>query len=378
MRNGHKLAGSRPYWKLKSNHLDAIIDALRVPTLFTTFSYADLHWDDQLRHMPGYEVWLAEPNPDEKIKLSRQMVNDNPHIAAYWLYTRFNIFATTVLKPKFRIEDHWNQWEWQNRGGGHNHGLYWSKKDLLPYLDIENEASRAAFAYFFGYHVTAINPSPPGDVERPLSTDNSSLSAGPQQSPTWDAVTALLLRVHVHICLFIRCLRDKKGSNSGSTRQLVTPEVIEATREANRVFLEAHRDYASGFSTQALEGLNKAGKKIADLQCRFYFLRALRDTLHVAKELNPKHWAFLPARNDKRLNQYNPLLLFSWKANLDISVCLDFFAVKTYVAKYCSKEETKSKSYKQIVSEVVPYITSGNPLLSLVVRVMNKLLAERD
>lgn len=50
-----------------------------------------------------------------------------------------------------------------------------------------------------------------------------------------------------------------------------------------------------------------------------------------------------------------------------------------YVAKFASKAEHKSKSYKQLVADVAPHISSsGNPLLSLVVRVMNKLLAERD
>lgn len=384
VRNGHKLAGSRPYWRLKGGQLDSIIDALLTPTLFATFSHADLHWDDQMRHLPGYEIWLAEQDPAEKTKLARAILHKNPHVAAYWVYTRFHIFMNTVSKPKFRVEDHWNRWEWQARGGGHNHGLYWVKRALLPYLDLESEASRAAFSRFFGYHITAINPSPPPaaggkeEEERPPSTDNTCLAAGPQLPPTWGAVTALLLRVHVHVCRLTRCLRDKKDA-AAPRPQDITPEVVAATRDINRLFVEAHRDVAAGFPSRAVETLNKAGRKLADFQCRFYFPCALCATPHIAKALNPNHHAFLPARNDTRLNQYNPLLLFAWKANLDVSVCLDYIAVKTYVAKFASKAEHKSKSYKQLVADVAPHISSsGNPLLSLVVRVMNKLLAERD
>lgn len=46
------------------------------------FSHADYHWDDQMRHFPGYERWLALV-PDLKRKLPREMVNNNPHMAAY-------------------------------------------------------------------------------------------------------------------------------------------------------------------------------------------------------------------------------------------------------------------------------------------------------
>lgn len=50
---------------------------------------------------------------------------ENPHIAAYWLYIRFEMFKREVLRKKWGIVDDWSRFEWQRRGSGHSHGLYW-------------------------------------------------------------------------------------------------------------------------------------------------------------------------------------------------------------------------------------------------------------
>ena len=65
-------------------------------------------------------------------------------------------------------------------------------------------------------------------------------------------------------------------------------------------------------------------------------------------------------------------------ANTDVSVCGDTNAVINYIAKYCSKAETQSLSYRDIVKSVLPNINPQHPRLSLVQRLMNKLIAERD
>lgn len=375
--NGYKIAGTRPFWLNKRGQLDAIVDTLGCPALFLTFSHADFHWNDQMRHIPGYEIWQAASQED-KMKLARKMLNSAPHIAAHWIYFRFNSFQTTVVRPKFRVVDFWDRWEWQARGGGHDHGFVWSKQDLLPYLDLENKESRDNFAAFWGYHISAINPSPPGDEDNPPSIDNRCLQADATQLPTWEYLTSVILRVQVHICAVIRCLRQKKQDRRSATREQVTDEVVAQVRQANQAFIAANRDFATGFTAAGMEQLSRASTLLANLQCRFYFSRPLRNSPTITKELNPKHWSFLPARNDKRLNPYQPTLHIGWKANLDISPCTNTFAVKTYIAKYCSKAEVKSKSFRELVGEILPHVSSGSPLLSLTVRLLNKLLAERD
>lgn len=68
----------------------------------------------------------------------------------------------------------------------------------------------------------------------------------------------------------------------------------------------------------------------------------------------------------------------AWLANTDVSPCASVEAVPQYIAKDCSKAETKSKSYNDLAREVLPYISSRQPLLCFVAKIINKMIAERD
>jgi hypothetical protein len=51
-----------------------------------------------------------------------------------------------------------------------------------------------------------------------------------------------------------------------------------------------------------------------------------------------------PALNDSLLNNYNPAMTLGWLAN-----------TVNYISKYCSKAETKSVPYKEMLGAVIPY-----------------------
>ena len=40
------------------------------------------------------------------------------------------------------------------------------------------------------------------------------------------------------------------------------------------------------------------------------------------------------------INNYNQEWLTAWDANLDIQVCLDYFAILTYITDYYSKDDS--------------------------------------
>ncbi|XP_044715249.1 uncharacterized protein HRG_11226 [Hirsutella rhossiliensis] len=109
---------------------------------------------------PGLFVtakWKAAPEAARMV-LSRQLLRDNAHIAAYHFHKRYTLFRTTVLKQKFNLTDFWGRYEWQGRGSSHHHGLYWLSGH--PDLDPDNDQSREQFARIWGYHVSAVNPEP--------------------------------------------------------------------------------------------------------------------------------------------------------------------------------------------------------------------------
>jgi ATP-dependent DNA helicase PIF1 len=87
---------------------------------------------------------------------------------------------------------------------------------------------------------------------------------------------------------------------------------------------------------------------------------------------------FAPERNDDRLNNYNRLLTLCWLANLDIAPILSEQMVCDYVGKYVTKAEIPTLGYQDIVKKLLPNINANRPMLSLVARLMNALIGERD
>lgn len=65
-----------------------------------------MQWSDLYRHMPDRK--LADgATEEERRRLNFRLLQENPHIAASYLYRRWNLFFTYVLKEVFDIDDHW-------------------------------------------------------------------------------------------------------------------------------------------------------------------------------------------------------------------------------------------------------------------------------
>ena len=66
-------------------------------------------------------------------------------------------------------------WWWQGRGSSHSHGLFWFEGS--PPSEMTDPAARLNFARIWGYHISALNPTPDligqgGDERNPLSVDS--------------------------------------------------------------------------------------------------------------------------------------------------------------------------------------------------------------
>ena len=122
----------------------------------------------------------------------------------------------------------------------------------------------------------------------------------------------------------------------------------------------------------------RKNRRTNETSCRFYFPRNYRNSAEFTTQMNPNVWTFAAQRNDQNLNPYNRAISLIWMANTDISVCGDSNAVINYIAKYCSKAEKQSSSFRQIIQSILPSLNAQHPRLSLVQKIMNRLVAERD
>ncbi|KAH7467614.1 hypothetical protein FOMA001_g15238 [Fusarium oxysporum f. sp. matthiolae] len=343
-RHAVSIRGTRPFWNKKRQDLEAYAYNLGCPGAFITFSPADLHWRSLYQHMPQYDDWLAATEP-ERMALSRRLLRQNPHIAAFHFYRRYTLFRDIVLSKKFSITDYWDRYEWQGRGSPHNHGLYWM--DNCPGADMEDEAARDVFARTWGFHVTAINPEPsrtmPQGEGNPLSVDPLSIEM------TFLRLSQIVNRCQRHKCNTTYCLRVRKRTGDLARDMEGAAADIEAANVAN-----------------------------PERECRFDFPRALRELAAVIRKEGRSYYVFEAARNDSLMNNFNPAIILGWLANIDISPCTSLQAVITYAAKYCSKSEKKTESFARLADQVLPHTSHVQPLLSFSSRLMNKLIAERD
>ncbi|KID81125.1 ATP-dependent DNA helicase PIF1 [Metarhizium guizhouense ARSEF 977] len=324
VRQGSHLTGTRPFWNNKSNTLQALARFLSpsMSPVFVTLSAADMQWQDLHRHFPGFAN-LATADDRTRRTFVWDGVQKNPHIVAHYLAIRLRTFTEHVLRPLLGFTDSWDRFEWQARGSGHSHALFWIP--TAPPLDQETEEARVKFAKYWGLVITAWNPD---QLRLPDARNPASLAAA-DVTNTADQFAAFLNRLQMHsACRAPYCLRAKKGGDQPT--------------------------------------------------CRFFFPRPLFTDPVVTKEINHKSWLFSPARNQGTLNQCAPAITMGWMANTDIQPPTTLRAVLSYIGKYVSKPEKSSTSYTELQAQVLPYVNDRAPLLSFVSKMLNKLIGERD
>ena len=65
-------------------------------------------------------------------------------------------------------------------------------------------------------------------------------------------------------------------------------------------------------------------------------------------------------------------------ANLNASPATSIAVIVNYINKYCSKEEKKLASYKELLKTVTPYINKLYTFSSIVTKFINKLISKQD
>ena len=135
------ITGSNAYWHKRRDELKSIITTKGVPTIFFTFSSADMHWPEL------HSLFSNKPH-DCTNEERRQNVIDNPHIVDWFFDQRLQSFLKHWLYGTLGAEWHWYRYEFQARGSIHCHGTAKLKNDpglceltevaLRGFLDEQN------------------------------------------------------------------------------------------------------------------------------------------------------------------------------------------------------------------------------------------------
>ena len=116
------ITGSSAYWHKVREELKAIIEHKGVPTIFFTFSSADMHWPELHSLLHHNTINLTSED-------RRQAVINNPHIVDWFFTKRLESFLKHWLYDTLGAEWHWYRYEFQARGSIHCHGTAKLKTD---------------------------------------------------------------------------------------------------------------------------------------------------------------------------------------------------------------------------------------------------------
>ena len=125
------VTGSPAYWFKVKEDLKAIIVAKGAPTIFFTFSSADLYW-------PELHSLFSSNVESLSMEERRKNVIDNPHLVDWFFTRRLESFLKHWLYETLDAEWHWYRYEFQARGSIHCHGTAKLKSDpgLCKLTDI--------------------------------------------------------------------------------------------------------------------------------------------------------------------------------------------------------------------------------------------------
>ena len=84
------LTGTPAYWSKRSKELSIMIRQIGTPHAFITHSAADIQWPDLHMHMPNRAA--VDSTEAQRQRINARNINENPAIAAWWFYRRWNLF----------------------------------------------------------------------------------------------------------------------------------------------------------------------------------------------------------------------------------------------------------------------------------------------
>ncbi|CAB4008934.1 Hypothetical predicted protein, partial [Paramuricea clavata] len=113
------IAGTNAYWNRVREELKAIITSVGAPTLFFTFSSADMHWPE-LHALFKTDTDNELGNSTSDVR--RQNVINNPHVVDWFFTQRLESFVKHWLYDTLGAKWHWFRYEYQGRGSIHCHG----------------------------------------------------------------------------------------------------------------------------------------------------------------------------------------------------------------------------------------------------------------
>ena len=350
--------GSPAYWNVVLLDLLAMVRQLGIPTWFLTLSAADMKWPEVIQSI-GIQYgrhFSKEEVQDMSWENKCMWLRSNPITAARHFQHRLDAFFVDFLKgpghPIGKITDHMIRIEFQARGSPHAHCLLWIENS--PKID---ESTDEEVADFVDRYQTCTVPTQEGELK--------------------DLVLSVQKHVHSPTC------RKSNGCRFKFPHLPSQNTVI--AREQNQTNYADYASYSAAvnqLNTEKQEVLEKLSKVFNDAPEDVSFENLLQ-LANIDPELYSKIVQHMASGKkvvvrrkpgERWINHYNPDILSTWKANMDLQFVIDAYACILYITSYIMKSErAMSELLKKVAKE-----SANEEIMAMLRKVGSAFLTHRE
>ena len=243
-------------------------------------------------------------------------------------------------KPLGEITDFFWRIEFQKRGSPHVHGLLWVKDAPDVLASCESEAGQRKLAAFVDKHIASTV----------ISLDELAKCT---------------------------CARCRAKENNGRLEVIARrPPSTALSSKGSQCDLArvVHR-----VQQHVCVSNSRCRQKTGD--CRFGFPKPLRDVTRIeVKKMDDgtPMTSVETRRNNEATNNYCPMLLRSWRANMDIKLVGNAYGAAEYTAAYSSKAEPDSERFRRAIAKAIAKCDDELPHHAVLKKIANATLSIRE
>jgi len=249
--------------------------------------------------------------------------------------SRIKAFISKILCANVDIEHYSYRIEFQVRGMPHLHGVFWLSERSLKengFISASGELIEAQIPRLVNKWVSCS-----------LEQENEELN---------NLVRQVNCHKHTRSCRkgkfacrfsFPRLPSDETLVAKPLNEDLFdTPEMFKDELKKNRKILQYCKTTLESLTDQDVEELGNDLKKfIALVNEKQRDINITYDSYKNALQVSEKGQTVVLKRklSERNVNNYNPLYMLAWRANMDIQFCNDNYAIVTYITDYITKAD---------------------------------------
>ena len=348
-----KVPGTPQYWRVFRNELFARMEQLGQFHFFFTLSSAEMKWPevtisilhyefsiDKVIYQQGWEEnednieiyfkgWENDRSKIESLKKFKDTQKDKHKFYKdhFLLITRLfdnrvKAFINNILIANEDVEHFSYRIEFQVRGLPHLHGVFWLNEEKIQNYKEGGQFHDAKVIQLIDKYISCSINTKDQDLNKLVKEVN----------------------VHKHTK---SCRKGNKICRFSFPRLPSDETLIAKPLSEDLIGKKRYQEKLN----DAKSILDKVSKKLAEMSDEDLANSSLKDILehpdvnitkqdyHDALAISTKGSMVILKRrpNEMWVNNYNPIFLKAWQANMDIQFCMDSYAIITYITDYLTK-----------------------------------------